>query len=124
MGGRSVRPALWLQYSQFTAAANPLPLVVPQGSQGSAWVPAHILLGCQPTLGLKDYAEPLQRQHLRQHGVAGGPVQGAALSAVSPLLEMQITTSPGASWPQEPCTASVPWRKQAGVPVELSSEAM
>ena len=33
------------------------------------------------------------------------------ISAVSPLLEMQMTTSPGTSCPQEPCTASVPCRK-------------
>ena len=33
------------------------------------------------------------------------------ISAVSPLLEMQTTTSPGTSCPQEPCTASVPCRK-------------
>ena len=47
----------------------------------------------------------------------------AFISAVSPLLEMQITTSPGTSWPQEPCTASVPWRKYVGVPVEDMSDA-
>ena len=47
----------------------------------------------------------------------------AFISAVSPLLEMKITISPGTSWPHEPCTASVPCRKYAGVPVEDSSDA-
>ena len=31
-------------------------------------------------------------------------------SPVSPELEMAMTTSPATSWPQEPWTASVPWR--------------
>ena len=35
---------------------------------------------------------------------------GAYSSAVSPELEMAMTTSPAASCPQEPWTASVPWR--------------
>ena len=48
----------------------------------------------------------------------------AFISVVSPLLEMQITTSPGTSCPQEPCTASVPCRKYVGVPVEDRSDAM
>ena len=35
----------------------------------------------------------------------------ARISMVSPLLEMQMTTSPARSCPQEPWTASVPSRK-------------
>ena len=45
-------------------------------------------------------------------------------SAVSPLLEIAITISPGLTCPEEPCTASVPFNSYVGVPVEDKSDAI
>ena len=103
-------------------------------------MPLDILLRRDLGLALQQDAKGLQHERLGQDGGAGRAVERAALgcasheealpltpmtaqplfftaltvafiSAVSPLLEMKMTTSPGTSWPQEPCTASVPCRK-------------
>ena len=110
-------------------------------AEASARMPLDILLRRDLGLALQQDAQGLQHERLGQDGGAGRAVERAALgvrmgqqmalpltpmtaqplfftaltvafiSAVSPLLEMKMTTSPGTSWPQEPCTASVPCRK-------------
>lgn len=53
--------------------------VLPQLAQLSAGVAADVFDGVPVLLHLERHREGLKGEQLRQHGVAGGPVQGAAL---------------------------------------------